>query len=177
MGLKFRATAAAQAGSGRRRADVARRSAAASLLDRGRPHGAQRRSWRSPSDAAVQGDPGTLGWGTSEPSALLEAAREASPLRHVVLFLAAGLVTAAGQWLLTRLTSGNGIEITAGDLVPGRPRCPGHAHERSGSAVLSIVIVGMGASCSVAKAARNRSAGSSATCFRALRGCRTSSAA
>ena len=54
-----------------------------------------------------------LAWGTSEPSALLEAARNASPLRHVALLLAAGLVTAAGQWLLTRLTSGNGIDITA----------------------------------------------------------------
>jgi hypothetical protein len=59
----------------------------------------------------------SLAWGTSEPSALLEAARNASPLRHVALLLAAGLVTAGGQWLLTRLTSGNGIDITAAILV------------------------------------------------------------
>ena len=54
-----------------------------------------------------------LAWGAAEPEALLEAARQASPLRHVALLLGAGLLTGLGQWLLTRLTSGNGIEITA----------------------------------------------------------------
>ena len=83
-----------------------------------------------------------LAWGTSEPSALLEAAREASPLRHVALLLAAGLVTAAGQWLLRRLTSGNGIDITAAIWFQAG-RLP--ALRTLGSAVLSIVIVGMGA--------------------------------
>ena len=85
----------------------------------------------------------SLAWGTSEPSALLEAARNASPLRHVALLLAAGLFTAAGQWLLTRLTSGNGIDITAAIWFEAG-RLP--ALRTIGSAVLSIVIVGMGAS-------------------------------
>jgi H+/Cl- antiporter ClcA len=83
-----------------------------------------------------------LAWGTSEPSALLEAATEAGPLRHVALLLAAGLITAAGQWLLTRLTSGNGIDITAAIWFHAG-RLP--ALRTIGSAVLSIVIVGMGA--------------------------------
>ena len=84
-----------------------------------------------------------LAWGTSEPSALLKAARNASPVRHVALLLAAGLVTAAGQWLLTRLTSGNGIDITAAIWFEAG-RLP--ALRTIGSAVLSIIIVGMGAS-------------------------------
>jgi chloride channel protein, CIC family len=81
-------------------------------------------------------------WGAADPSALLEAAREASPSQHVALLLGAGLLTVLGQWLMTRLTSGNGIEITAaiwfeaGRLPALRTLC---------SAVLSIVIVGMGA--------------------------------
>ena len=85
----------------------------------------------------------TLAWGTSEPSALLEAARQASPMRHVALLLAAGVVTGAGQWLLTRLTSGNGIDITAAIWFQAG-RLP--ALRTIGSAVLSIVTVGMGAS-------------------------------
>ena len=75
--------------------------------------------------------------------ALLEAARQASPLRHVVLLLLAGLVTGAGQWLLTQLSSGNGIEITAAIWFQAG-RLP--TLRTLGSAVLSIVIVGMGAS-------------------------------
>jgi hypothetical protein len=83
-----------------------------------------------------------LAWGVSEPTALLEAARRASAWRHLGLLLAAGLLTGAGQLLLTRLSSGNGIDITtaiwfqAGRLPTVRTL---------GSAVLSIVIVGMGA--------------------------------
>ncbi len=83
-----------------------------------------------------------LAWGTAEPEALLEAAREASPLRHIGLLFGAGLITAAGQWLLTRLTTGNGIEITAAIWFQAG-RVP--ALRTLGSAVLSIVIVGMGA--------------------------------
>ena len=83
-----------------------------------------------------------LAWGTAEPEALLEAAREASPLWHVGLLFGAGLITAAGQWLLTRLTTGNGIEITAAIWFQAG-RVP--ALRTLGSAVLSIVIVGMGA--------------------------------
>jgi chloride channel protein, CIC family len=83
-----------------------------------------------------------LAWGVSDPAALFEAARQATPLRHIALLLAAGLVIGLGQWLLRRLTAGNGIEITAaiwfeaGRLPALRTLC---------SAVLSIVIVGMGA--------------------------------
>ena len=105
---------------------------------------------RSPAFAPVLGRPLTLlfqaaqelAWGVSDPAALFEAARQATPLRHVALLLAAGLVTGLGQWLLRRLTAGNGIEITAaiwfeaGRLPALRTLC---------SAVLSIVIVGMGA--------------------------------
>jgi chloride channel protein, CIC family len=84
-----------------------------------------------------------LAWGAAEPSKLVEAARNASPSLHVAILFGAGLVTGLGQWLMTRLTSGNGIEITeaiwfqAGRLPTLRTL---------GSAVLSIVIVGMGAS-------------------------------
>ena len=84
-----------------------------------------------------------LAWGAADPSALLEAARAASPLRHVALLLGAGLLTGVGQWLMTRLTSGNGIEITAA-IWFAAGRMP--ALRTLGSAVLSIVIVGMGAS-------------------------------
>jgi H+/Cl- antiporter ClcA len=83
-----------------------------------------------------------LDWGAAEPSALLEAARQTSPSRHVGLLLAAGLFTGVGQWLLTRLTSGNGIEITAAIWFQAG-RLP--ALRTMGSAVLSIFIVGMGA--------------------------------
>ncbi len=83
-----------------------------------------------------------LAWGAAGPAQLLEAARHASPLRHVALLLAAGLLTGLGQWLLTRLTSGNGIEITAAIWFQAG-RLP--ALRTPGSAVLSIVIVGMGA--------------------------------
>ncbi len=83
-----------------------------------------------------------LAWGAAEPSALFEAARQASPQRHLGLLLAAGLLTSSGQWLLKRVASGNGIDVTtaisfqAGRLPTWRAL---------GSAVLSIVIVGMGA--------------------------------
>jgi CIC family chloride channel protein len=83
-----------------------------------------------------------LAWGAAEPSELFEAARQASPARHVVLLLAAGLATGLGQWLLRRLTSGNGIEITAAIWFEAG-RLP--TLRTLGSAVLSIVIVGMGA--------------------------------
>ena len=83
-----------------------------------------------------------LAWGAAEPSALFEAARLAPPELHIGLLLGAGLVTSLGQLALTRLTSGNSIDVTsaiwfqAGRLPPWRTL---------GSAVLSIVIVGMGA--------------------------------
>jgi CIC family chloride channel protein len=73
---------------------------------------------------------------------LLDAAARAGAWRHILALLGAGVLTGAGQLVLTRL-SGNGIDITAaiwfhaGRLPPLRTL---------GSAVLSVVIVGMGAS-------------------------------
>jgi CIC family chloride channel protein len=80
-------------------------------------------------------------WGAAGPSELLQAARQASPQRHLGLLLAAGLATSVSQWLLTRLTSGNSIDVTAaiwfqaGRMPPWRTL---------GTALLSIVIVAMG---------------------------------
>jgi CIC family chloride channel protein len=74
---------------------------------------------------------------------LLEAAADAGAWRHVWVLLGAGVLTGAGQLILRRLTSGNGIDITeaisefGGRLPPLRT---------VGSAVLSILVVGMGAS-------------------------------
>jgi chloride channel protein, CIC family len=82
-----------------------------------------------------------LAWGAAEPSALIEAARQASPRRHLALLLAAGLLVSLGQWLLTRLTSGNGIDVT-GAIWFQAGRMP--TWRTLGTAVLSIVIVGMG---------------------------------
>jgi H+/Cl- antiporter ClcA len=74
---------------------------------------------------------------------LLDSATRAAAWRHVAILLGAGLLTGAGQLILVRLTSANGIEITeaiafsAGRLPPLRTL---------GSAILSVVIVGMGVS-------------------------------
>ena len=74
---------------------------------------------------------------------LLDAAQRVSPWRHVGILLAAGSLTGGGQIVLRRLTSGNGIDITeAIALYAGR--LP--ALRTLGSAVLSILVVGMGAS-------------------------------
>lgn len=74
---------------------------------------------------------------------VLQAARVASAWHHIVVLLGAGLLTGAAQLALVRLTRGNAIDITAalwfqnGRMPPLRT---------VGSAVLSVVIVGMGAS-------------------------------
>ena len=74
---------------------------------------------------------------------LLDAASRAPAWRHLAILLGAGAVTAAGQVLLVRLSAANSIDITAaiwfhaGRLPAGRT---------IGSAVLSIIAVGMGAS-------------------------------
>jgi H+/Cl- antiporter ClcA len=83
-----------------------------------------------------------LAWGAAEPSALFEAARQASPQRHIGLLLGAGLATSVSQWLLTRLTSGNSIDVTAAIWFQAG-RMP--TWRTLGTAVLSILIVGMGA--------------------------------
>ena len=74
---------------------------------------------------------------------IVEAATGASGWRHIAALVGAGVLTGVGQHVLVRLSSGNSIEITsaiwfaAGRLPPLRTL---------GSALLSVVIVGMGAS-------------------------------
>jgi len=73
---------------------------------------------------------------------LLDAAAHAGWPRHLVVLLGAGVLTGAGHFLLRRL-SGTGIDVTTAIwLYAGR--LP--ALRTLGSAVLSIVVVGMGAS-------------------------------
>ncbi|MGO9064920.1 MAG: chloride channel protein [Myxococcaceae bacterium] len=73
---------------------------------------------------------------------LLQAASQTGPARHLAALLGAGLLVGAGQLLLTRLSSGNGIDITeAISFTSGR--LP--ALRTLGSATLSVLIVGMGA--------------------------------
>lgn len=74
---------------------------------------------------------------------LLDAAGQATPWRHILVLLGAGLVTGAGQVILVRLTSSNSIDITEA-IWFSAGRLP--ALRTLGSAVLSVVVVGMGAS-------------------------------
>ncbi len=60
---------------------------------------------------------------------------------HLAALAGAGLMTAAGQLLLTRLSSGNGIDITAA-IWFAAGRLP--SLRTLGSAILSVIIVGMG---------------------------------
>ena len=110
-----------------------------------------------------------LAWGAAEPSALLQAAWQASPERHVALLLAAGVATSFAQWALTRLTSGNSIDVTAAIWFQAG-RMP--AWRTLGTAVLSIVIVAMGAPLG-REGAPSSSGWCSATCSLACRSCRT----
>jgi H+/Cl- antiporter ClcA len=83
-----------------------------------------------------------LMWG-GKGTDILDAAQHAGAWRHVLILLGAGLLTGAGQIILKHLSSGNGIDTTAaiwfhaGRMPPWRTL---------GSAVLSVIIVGMGAS-------------------------------
>ncbi len=72
---------------------------------------------------------------------VLQAASGAPWWRHLAALLGAGLLTGAGQLLLTRLSSGNGIDITAAIWFQAG-RLP--ALRAVGSAILSVIIVGMG---------------------------------
>jgi chloride channel protein, CIC family len=74
---------------------------------------------------------------------LLVAAQQASPWRHIVILLGAGLLTGVGQIVLAGLSSGNGIDTTAAIWFHAG-RMP--ALRTLGSALLSVVIVGMGVS-------------------------------
>jgi chloride channel protein, CIC family len=77
------------------------------------------------------------------PGTLLDAAAQAGPWRHILVLLAAGAITGIGQIVLRHLSSGNGIDITAAIWFTAG-RLP--ALRTLGSAVLSVVAVGMGAS-------------------------------
>ncbi len=81
-------------------------------------------------------------WGGSGTD-LLHAAQQAGAWRHILVLLGAGVVTGAGQIILRRLSSGNGIDTTAAIWFYAG-RMP--AWRTLGSALLSVVIVGMGAS-------------------------------
>ncbi len=74
---------------------------------------------------------------------ILQAAEHATASRHLLVLIGAGLVTAAGQVVLHRLSSGNGIDTTEA-IAFQAGRMP--AVRTSGSAVLSVLIVGMGTS-------------------------------
>ena len=73
----------------------------------------------------------------------LEAAEHSTAWRHVVVLLGAGLVTGAGQIILKQLSSANGIDTTAAISFQAG-RMP--TLRTMGSAVLSVLIVGMGVS-------------------------------
>jgi chloride channel protein, CIC family len=73
---------------------------------------------------------------------ILDAATRADWQRHLIVLLGAGLVTGLGQRLLGRLPSGNTTDVVAAiTLHGGRLPVP----RALGGAVLSILVVGMGA--------------------------------
>src|SRR5580704_17611179 len=74
---------------------------------------------------------------------LLSAAQHAGAWQHILVLLGAGLLTGGGQILLGHLSSGNGIDITAAIWFHGG-RLP--TLRTLGSALLSVIIVGMGVS-------------------------------
>lgn len=77
------------------------------------------------------------------PTDVLQAAQHATLWRHIDVLLAAAVVTGIGQIALKRLSSGNGIDTTAAIWFQAG-RMP--AWRTLGSAVLSVVIVGLGVS-------------------------------
>jgi chloride channel protein, CIC family len=81
-------------------------------------------------------------WGGSGTD-LLSTAEMATAWHHVLVLLGAGLVTGTGQVLLKQLSSGNGIDTTAAIWFHAG-RMP--ALRTLGSAILSVIIVGMGVS-------------------------------
>src|ERR1700722_2244858 len=74
---------------------------------------------------------------------LLPAVEHVSAWRHVYILFGAGIVTGIGQIILRQLSSGNGIDTTAAIWFYAG-RMP--ALRTLGSAVLSVLIVGMGVS-------------------------------
>jgi chloride channel protein, CIC family len=74
---------------------------------------------------------------------LLDAARQKDATYHLMVLLAAGALTAAGQVLVRRLAAGNSIDITEA-ITRFAGRLP--ALRTLVTATLSVVVVGMGAS-------------------------------
>ncbi|HLW23827.1 MAG TPA: chloride channel protein [Steroidobacteraceae bacterium] len=74
---------------------------------------------------------------------ILDAAEAQGPMHHMVVLTAAGVLTGLGQVLLRRLSSGNSIDTTEA-IANFAGRMP--AVRTLGSALLSIFVVGMGAS-------------------------------
>src|ERR1017187_3165185 len=74
---------------------------------------------------------------------LLASAGQATLANHILALLAAGAITGVGQIVLRRLSSGNGIDTTAAIWFYAG-RLP--SLRTLGSAVLSVIIVGMGIS-------------------------------
>jgi chloride channel protein, CIC family len=74
---------------------------------------------------------------------LLDAAEQQGAWHHMAALLAAGALTGFGQIILRRLSSGNSIDITEA-LTHFAGRLP--ALRTLGTATLSVVVVGMGAS-------------------------------
>jgi H+/Cl- antiporter ClcA len=74
---------------------------------------------------------------------ILEAATRAGAWRHIIVLLGAGAVVGIGQLLLVQLSTGNGIDITSA-IWFSAGRLP--VVRTLGSAVLSVIVVGMGAS-------------------------------
>jgi CIC family chloride channel protein len=83
-----------------------------------------------------------VSWGGS-PTNVIEAAQHATPWRHIMVLLGAALLTGAGQKLLKQLSSGNGIDTTEAIWFHAG-RMP--TLRTLGSALLSVLIVGMGVS-------------------------------
>ncbi len=74
---------------------------------------------------------------------ILEAASHSPHARHLWALLGAGLLTGCGQFALHRLSSANGIDITEA-ITRFAGRMP--VLRTVGSAFMSVVVVGMGAS-------------------------------
>ena len=114
------------------------------LLDRGRSDRSMRRSWGRPPDAIGSTRRRSSPGASRTTSALFEASVASDPQRHLGLLLGAGLATSLAQWVLTPAHERQQHRRHGGHLVSRRAgRMP--AWRTLGTAVLSIVIVGMGA--------------------------------
>jgi H+/Cl- antiporter ClcA len=83
-----------------------------------------------------------LMWGGTGTN-LLDSVQRAPVWKHLSVLAGAGVVTGAGQVILRRLSSGNGIDTSAAIWFQAG-RLP--SLRTLGSAVLSVIVVGMGAS-------------------------------